>query len=275
VPASSEPPTDVSAITTAAPSTPAAETPGPVDGPTGETAFVCGYVEPDPSVVPLAASCAQGYLLTSYYRPAGATYGARLWGLEGNAWVLRAKFVTGCPRASELAAKGLPASLAEAWGSEGGCRSDGEPFPFPDAVAVPQLGDEPVRGSGCGADGSIGDRLPDGTWSVRALRSDGQTLDVDITCIFYGDEALQRSAAAGALPNDLWYEVNGSDRSRSITLAPRFQLRYASRGEVDFTCVDSGRPARFTESNLWNEIPGWLVVRDGEAQLLLITCPFG
>jgi hypothetical protein len=264
----------VSALTTVAPSTPAGDA-VTTDGPRGENAVVCGFTEPDPAVVPLATSCAEGYLLTSYYRPAGAVYGSRLWGLDGNVWELRAKYDTGCPRRAELEAKGLPTPLAEGWGSEAGCRTDGEPFPYANVVSVPKLGAEPVRGSGCGANGGLGDRLADGTWSVRAARTDGVTLDFDITCVFFGEEALDRAAADGALASDVWYEVNGSDRLRSVVLGPRFQLRYGSSGELDAMCVDSGRPARFDESTLWREVPSWLVIRGGQAQLLLVTCAFG
>ena len=45
---------------------------------------------------------------------------------------------------------------------------DGDPlslWPYPSFRDVPQFGYEPVRGSGCGADGSIGEQIPDGLWA--------------------------------------------------------------------------------------------------------------
>ena len=38
-------------------------------------------------------------------------------------------------------------------------------FPYAAFGDVPRLGNEPVRGTGCGADGSIGEVVPDGIWA--------------------------------------------------------------------------------------------------------------
>jgi hypothetical protein len=54
--------------------------------------------------------------------------------------------------------------------------------------AVPQLGTEPVRGSGCGADGSIGDVIPDGWW-FGMVTSDGAQFGFNLACAYYGESA--------------------------------------------------------------------------------------
>ena len=43
--------------------------------------------------------------------------------------------------------------------------ADRSVWPFGDFRNAPRLGNEPVRGSGCGADGSIGELVPDGIWA--------------------------------------------------------------------------------------------------------------
>ncbi|WP_162942520.1 hypothetical protein [Desertimonas flava] len=110
-------------------------------------------------------------------------------------------------------------------------------FPFETFSDVPQLGTEPVLGTGCGADGSIGDTIPDGIWSgfVDAPAA-GEPLSVDLVCIF------TPAAAAGVIadgtasilipdgadaPDPDFLLVNNNERERTVPTSPDLQLRDA------------------------------------------------
>jgi hypothetical protein len=93
-------------------------------------------------------------------------------------------------------------------------------YGFEEFFAVPQLGDEPVRGTGCGGDGSIGEVIPDGYWRGFVRSWDGPTLEqssslqFDLICIYldqFGDDASF----------DGWV-VNNNDRTRTVPIAPGF-----------------------------------------------------
>ncbi len=56
-------------------------------------------------------------------------------------------------------------------------------FPFTNAFEVPQLGYEPVRGTGCGADASIGDVVPDGWWFGGVEDITSASLRLDLVCV--------------------------------------------------------------------------------------------
>ena len=100
---------------------------------------------------------------------------------------------------------------------------------------MPQLGSEPVRGTGCGADGSIGDIIPDGTSAIfvdppRA----GEPLPVDLLCIFTPEAAadvLADGTATILVPNgateaDVNYlVVNNNEHERIVPAAAGIELR--------------------------------------------------
>jgi hypothetical protein len=93
-------------------------------------------------------------------------------------------------------------------------------YGFDEFFDVPQLGDEAVRGTGCGGDGSIGDVIPDGWWRGFVRSWDGTTLEqstllqFDLICIYLepvGDDSHV----------DGW-AVNNNDRTRTVPIAPGF-----------------------------------------------------
>ena len=93
-------------------------------------------------------------------------------------------------------------------------------YGFEDFFDVSQLGNEAVRGTGCGGDGSIGDVIPDGWWRGFVRSWDGTTLEqssslqFDLICIYLepvGDNQYV----------DGWV-VNNNDRTRTVPIAPGF-----------------------------------------------------
>ena len=130
-------------------------------------------------------------------------------------------------------------------------------FPYPAFGDVPQLGAEPVRGTGCGADGSIGDVIPDGIWAgfVDPPLA-GEPLSVDLLCIFSPQAAagvLADGTATILLPNgatepDVNYlVVNNNERKRIVPAAAGIELRDAyvqRRGVCRGTVRARGRPFR-------------------------------
>ena len=80
-------------------------------------------------------------------------------------------------------------------------------YGYADFFGVPQLGTEPVRGTGCGGDGSLGDVIPDGYWRGFVRGGDGPslvqsaTMQFDVMCVYVGDVADQ--LAADSLPPTL------------------------------------------------------------------------
>jgi hypothetical protein len=102
-------------------------------------------------------------------------------------------------------------------------------FPFASAFQIPQLGYEPVRGTGCGGDGSIGDVVPDGWWFGGVESITSSSLLLDLTCIFFGEEARTRVAECAAVSGydqctsgwseDFW-PVNNTIRYRVVPVDP-------------------------------------------------------
>jgi hypothetical protein len=110
-------------------------------------------------------------------------------------------------------------------------------FPYATFGEVPQLGTEPVRGTGCGADGSIGDVIPDGIWAgfVDAPAPD-ESLSVDLLCIFTpeaapgiiaGGTATVLIPNAGTAPDPSYLVVNNNERERTVPAAAGLELRDA------------------------------------------------
>jgi hypothetical protein len=70
-------------------------------------------------------------------------------------------------------------------------------WPYGDFHDVPQLGAEPVRGSGCGADGSIGEVIPDGLWAgTLGYVPNDDPWEINLVCVYFGEEA-QRIISTG------------------------------------------------------------------------------
>lgn len=171
-------------------------------------------------------------------------------------------------------------------------------LPQVDYFAVPQLGCEPVRGSGCGADDSIGDVVPDGLWRGSIASFDGATIaestsfEFDLWCAYYGDAAEQQA--------DQWIAENGEDavppwtgddelvinnnpQTRTVPIsAEGFVARPAvwtpvsqsADGGTMNRCV-SGNGAEPLEVDAVVGSDTWIYIEDGAATQLTRSCPYG
>lgn len=147
---------------------------------------------------------------------------------------------------------------------------------------VPKLGEEPVRGTNCGAGGQIGDVIPDGLWAgyVEALEFDAAgagTVGIDLLCIFFGDSA--RAVAAEGTANILSHDpdyliVNNNERVRTLPTAPSLVLR-ESVVSGDNSCVEAS-PGSFVEPGPRPDTQAWIRVAGGAVTWVLWGCgPFG
>ncbi|MGB8859039.1 MAG: hypothetical protein WCC60_07285 [Ilumatobacteraceae bacterium] len=140
----------------------------------------------------------------------------------------------------------------------------GPRWTFGDFRSVPQLGSEPVRGTGCGADGTIGEIIPDGWW-LGTVTADGSTrLQFDLVCAYYGssaqpliDECL--ASVAGGTCNDYFdasfWPVNRNTRERAVTKSESMQTDEVAdlcsvgletrtggiTGELDWLLIENGK----------------------------------
>jgi hypothetical protein len=160
-------------------------------------------------------------------------------------------------------------------------------FPYANFWDVPQLGIEPVLGSGCGADGSLGDSMPDGLWYGWITSSDGASLQFDVGCIYRGPLASQGCAEYppdyGSPPcwsdgADVLFADNDSERTRTVPLAPGY---VAADGVIEVVeslpndmqrtrCAAPTEPVGHHGDNGMGE---WLSIHNGQARYSLQECP--
>ena len=167
-------------------------------------------------------------------------------------------------------------------------------WPFVDFQTVPRLGDENVRGSGCGGATEIPAEIPDGVWAgqidgffdgddeitVHELADidDADELAFDLWCIYRGEAAASVAANPKqhiVLNNPEYMVVNNNERNRNVELDDDFIVRYAAR-LVDGRCIDPG-PAAVEVTNdddkpYYQSAQAWLYIDDGEAQWAFIDC---
>lgn len=134
--------------------------------------------------------------------------------------------------------------------------------------SVPQMGAEPVRGSGCGSNGEIGDEIPDGTYAAFVSWDPGgnDVFDVDLLCV-YTPEAAQGVIDAGTatiINNDPNYlVVNNNTQTRRVpTTMFVAQFEYVDDGNGN--CVlgsasGPGDPSR----QAWIQIDGGVATAVG------------
>lgn len=162
-------------------------------------------------------------------------------------------------------------------------------WPFVDFQTVPRLGDENVRGSGCGGAQEIPPSIPDGVWAGQIdgfFDGDQATDDIgaagsleyDLWCIYQGDaaKAVQADPKQHILLNNPAYlVVNNNERTRNVELADGFILRYAVR-LVDGRCIDPGPAARdYTGDDgqpFYRSAQTWLNIKDGRAVWAFVDC---
>jgi len=151
-------------------------------------------------------------------------------------------------------------------------------FAYNSHVAVPQLGTEPVRGTGCGADGSLGPTIPDGIWN-GFIKISATSLTIDVQCIYYGASAAPFIAACEAehdaedcreTGDDFWM-VNNNPRTRTVPLDPGFRRRFEISG-----CTDPG-PGKGSQpqSPEQSTLNSWLIIEHGKAAFALTSCITG
>ena len=129
--------------------------------------------------------------------------------------------------------------------------------------SVQQLGSEPVRGSGCGADGTIGEVIPDGWWLGLIADSSATELQFDLVCAYYGnsaqpliDECLASDASAtcNTYFDRTFWPMNRNTRTRAVPRSPSFQINEVAdlcsvgietrvagvTGELDWVLIENG-----------------------------------
>jgi hypothetical protein len=117
-------------------------------------------------------------------------------------------------------------------------------WPYGDFHDVPQLGTEPVRGSGCGADGSIGEVIPDGLWAgTLNYVTEDDHWEVNLVCVYFGDEA-QRVISGGANVVDAtdpdYVIVDNNPRTRAVhNRAEAIETSFAD-SRTDGLCLGPG-----------------------------------
>ena len=144
-------------------------------------------------------------------------------------------------------------------------------WPYGPFWNVPHLGSEPVRGSGCGSQGQIGDVIPDGLWAGYVTNETSPTVDIDLLCIFTG-AAAQHVISEGTanIVNDEpdYVVVNNSTRTRPTPAAPEIVLLdgVVSDGE----CVGGV----VAEHNPDPPRQAWVRIDGGQVTWILWGCGF-
>ena len=141
-------------------------------------------------------------------------------------------------------------------------------FPYDDFSEVPQLGTEPVRGSGCGANGEIGETIPDGIWA-GFVTVDGASVGVDLLCVYTAESAEQFVDESDHV---LWADidstiVNNNERVRTMPAAAGLQLRDALPDRHG-NCVESTELPDVDHSLF----AAWLNIEGGEVTWVVWGC---
>ena len=139
---------------------------------------------------------------------------------------------------------------------------------------VPSYGSEPVRGSGCGSNGQLGDTIPDGLWAGFIVDdgSDG-SVGIDILCIYSGaaGQSVLTSGSGTVLTTTPDYLiVNNSTRARFMPMDAGVELRLSAR-DAGGRCVDN------SSTTQWTDIPAdrqvWIRIHGGRITWILADCP--
>lgn len=161
-----------------------------------------------------------------------------------------------------------------------GCVSCEQTFTFPYAsfFDVAQLGSEPVRGTGCGADGSLGEEIPDGYWHGQ-IDVGSAALSIDLICVYYGASAAPFVAECQATDTedtclefgDQFWQINNNTRKRFVPLDENFRRRYANQEG----CSDPG-PGLGAVGEVGSDLmASWIVIEGGLATFALTSCVYG
>ena len=144
-------------------------------------------------------------------------------------------------------------------------------WPYGPFWNVPQLGSEPVRGTGCGSQGQIGDVIPDGLWAGYVTNETTPTIGIDLLCIFFGASAQHviSEGTATIVNNEPDYlVVNNNTRVRTAPAAPGIVLRDSA--PVNGECVEGA-------AGVHNPEPArqaWVRIDGGQVTWILWGCGF-
>lgn len=156
--------------------------------------------------------------------------------------------------------------------STGACTTPGCSGPqivdFPSLTEVPQLGRDPVRGSGCGLADEFDNSMPDGLY-FGSLSPDGGDVSFDVVCVYYGASAIDKGADDSASD---FFPVNSGTRERPVPLADGFIYRVGTWA-ADGACVDAGPSGNADWSTAAEGTFGWLVIAGGDATGAVAMCP--
>ena len=163
-------------------------------------------------------------------------------------------------------------------------------FPYEDFYAVPQLGTEEVVGTACGADGSIGDTIPDGIWRGYVTSFDGPTtyestsLEFNLICVYVGASADRfRSEWEATNPGMQQYGfpdgfmVDNNPRPRTLPLSVDFVMAGAVLTTLD-RCAVPAMPAYIggdRQPDSYMGTDAWLVIQGGQAVTVVTSCAAG
>jgi hypothetical protein len=140
---------------------------------------------------------------------------------------------------------------------------------------VPQMGSEPVLGSGCGGSGQIGEIIPDGWWLVLVDSSNSVSMGLDLMCAYHGDAAIPfyeqcvRETQDACAWDTGFMPVNNSDRIRGMPVSPGIVREIEPNGY----CRDGGVAAY--EANYLGMAMTWIRVSGGQVDYVRYYCPFG
>lgn len=148
----------------------------------------------------------------------------------------------------------------------------GRRWTFGDFRSVPQMGSEPVRGTGCGADGTIGEIIPDGWW-LGIVTADGSTrIQFDLVCGYFGGSAqplIDECLASEAGPtckdyfDESFWPVNRNTRERAVQKAESMQTEAVG----DLCNVGNETRTGGIDGDL-----AWLLIDGGDAVYLRRGC---
>jgi hypothetical protein len=152
------------------------------------------------------------------------------------------------------------------------------PWPFGDMRTVPAMSNEPVKGSGCGLSGDLGDHLPDGWWFGTVETLTTATLDFDLGCAYFGpaaEEFIQQCKAkyqtqeficTNYLDSTFW-PVNNSPKLWPVPRDKSFELNYDEQ-----FCAYYTAEKRISDMKMsW----AWVHIENGRATYMRQGCPFG
>ena len=144
-------------------------------------------------------------------------------------------------------------------------------WPYGPFWNVPQLGSEPVRGTGCGSQGQVGDVIPDGLWAGFVTNEATRRSAIDLLCVYSG-AAAQHVISEGTanIVNDEpdYLVVNNNTRVRSAPAAPGIVLRDSS--PVDGECVENVAAAHTPQPAR----QAWVRIDGGQVTWILWGCGF-